>query len=514
LGKPGRLIICAESGVQIGTGHVMRCLALAQAWKRAGCAITFVVREGLPGIEERVRVEGISLRTLPKESRPSPDAFVHEVLGGDFAIAVLDGYSFGEREQQELSEAGIRVLTVDDYGHATGYPVRWVLNQNAYASQDMYARRTADTRLLLGPRYALLRNEFSPWMGWRRTIPGRAQKILITIGGSDPENASQQILGSLDLLEYENLDVVLLVGSGNPHAEALRRQLEGAPVPVRILGSVQDMPAWMAWADVAIAGAGVTSYELCYMGLPSLLLIVAENQRRIAERLSELGAAVNAGTTREFRRDVFAGHLRSLIESAERRESLSERARELVDGLGSQRVRAALVDRELKLREARNSDCELLFGWADDPVARAASFQSAAISWENHSLWFAERLRDTQSVIYIGENINGEAVGLVRFQLTDDRALLSVNVAPKFRRQGWGRELITFSTDSLIRTRSVRRVDAFVKPDNHRSVRLFEASGFRNVGKERVADQDAFLFTLPSGIVTGINQVRSPEQID
>jgi ribosomal protein S18 acetylase RimI-like enzyme len=92
-------------------------------------------------------------------------------------------------------------------------------------------------------------------------------------------------------------------------------------------------------------------------------------------------------------------------------------------------------------------------------------------------------------------------VGLVRFQLTDENALLSVNVAPKFRGQGWGRELITLSTHSLVRARSVRRVDAFVKPDNHRSVRLFEASGFRNAGKERVADQDAFLFTRRSAVV-------------
>ena len=140
MGKSGHLIICAECGVQIGTGHAMRCLALAQAWKRAGGTVTFVVREGLPGIEERIRVEGISLQTLPKESEPSPEAFVQAVLREGSPIAVLDGYSFGEREQQELSGAGIRVLTVDDYVHATGYPVRWVLNQNAYASPGLYPR--------------------------------------------------------------------------------------------------------------------------------------------------------------------------------------------------------------------------------------------------------------------------------------------------------------------------------------------------------------------------------------
>jgi UDP-2,4-diacetamido-2,4,6-trideoxy-beta-L-altropyranose hydrolase len=505
LEKPGHLIICAECGIQVGTGHVMRCVALAQAWKRAGGAVTFLMREGLAGLDERIRAEGILLETLPKEGGVSPEAFVRAVLRAGSPIAVLDGYSFGAREQAALSGAGIRVLTVDDYGHATDYPVRWVLNQNAYAAPEMYTRTNADSKLLLGPAYALLRDEFVPWLGWKRSIPDRARKILITIGGSDPDNASEQVFQSLEFLERKDLEVVLVVGSGNRHLEALQAASERCLVPVSIARRVQDMPALMAWADVAIAGAGVTSYELCYMGLPSLLLVVAENQRRIAERLSELGVAVNAGRSREFRGELFAEQLQALIESSERRGAMSHGARELVDGLGSERVRAALLDRELRLRFVRESDCRSLFEWADDPVVRAASLHSAAISWEDHSRWFAERLHDPHSVIYMGENAAGKAVGLVRFQIRGESAVLSVSVAPEFRGQSWGRELIAFSTRSLTRAFSVRRVDALVKPDNQASIRLFEASGFRRAGIERVADQDALLFTWVCGNGAHVN---------
>lgn len=497
MANPEHLVVCAECGVQVGTGHVMRCLALAQAWKRAGGAVTFLMPEGLNGIEARIRAEGFRLETLPQDRGSSAQVFIQAALGTGAPIVVLDGYGFGAPEQSMLSDVGVRVLTVDDYGHASDYPVRWVLNQNAYALAEMYTGTKA--RLLLGPDFALLRDEFLPWMGWKRRIPDRCGKLLITIGGSDPDNASEKILQSFNLVERKDLEIVLVVGGANPHLRDVQVAAERCPVPVRIVQSVQDMPALMAWADVAISGAGGTSYELCYMGLPSLLLIVAENQRRIAARLDQLGVAVNAGMSREFRPESFASVLTALLESRQRREAMSEGGRELVDGLGSERVRAALVDRELELRPARESDCRLLFAWAVDPIARAASFHSAEILWEDHARWFGERLRDRYSIIYIGENRAGEAVGLVRFQISGDRAVLSVNVAPAYRGEGWGRELIAFSIRKLVRTRPVGEIEAFVKPDNQASVRLFQTSGFRLAGKERVAGQDALLFIWESG---------------
>jgi UDP-2,4-diacetamido-2,4,6-trideoxy-beta-L-altropyranose hydrolase len=495
LEKPGQLVICAESGVQIGTGHVMRSLALAQAWKRAGGAVTFIVREGFSGIEDRIRAEGISVERLSAGSLPTSEAFVEAALRFGSSVVVLDGYGFGASDLNALSQAGIRVLIIDDYGHAGDYSAQWVLNQNSYAEPRMYPLTKADTRLLLGSSYAMLREEFLPWIGWERSIPQQATKILITIGGSDPENVSKKVLSSLEILRQSDLELVLVIGGGNPHSDELLGVVERCLLPVRVERSVQDMPRLMAWADVAIAGAGITSYELCYMGLPSLLLIVAENQRGIAERLSEIGAAANAGTSQEFCSESFASQLKTLIDSDDRRKAMSQHARKQVDGLGSERVRAALLDREVRLRPVCETDRRLLFEWVQDPVSRAASFHSAPITWEDHSRWFAERLHDPNSVIYIGENANHEQVGLVRFHIADESAVLSVNVAPEFRSKGWGKELIFFSTRMLARARSIKRIEALVKPANYASVSLFEASGFQQTLTKQIAGQTALLFT-------------------
>jgi len=488
-------MIAADCGFEVGTGHVMRCMALAQNWKRAGGSVTFLLPQGSEPLGQRISCRGFSLEVLDRIR--FFDLAVHRILTLQPHVAVLDGYGFGAQQLAALSEAGIRVLMLDDYGHASAYPVRWILNPNLHARPEFYPRRSHDTQLLLGPDYALLRKEFLPWIGWRRAIPDNARKILVTIGGSDPANLSLRILDSLAALAEQDFEVVFVIGGGNPHLNALPSALNSL-VPVRIIRDVSDMPALMAWADIAISGAGGTAWELCYMGLPSLLFVVAENQRLVASQLSELSAAVLAGEACDFDPRKFGQQLRHLINAPDLRRKMSDCGRKLVDGLGADRVRRVLVDRELRLRPARNTDCELLFSWANDAAVRSASFYPAPVLWQEHASWFAQKMNDPESVIYIGETNASEPVGQVRFQLEGDEAILSTMVAPSFRGAGWGKELVSFSIRTLVRSRPVRRVKAFVKPENRASVRLFGSAAFRRDGDDQVAGQAALRFAWDS----------------
>lgn len=498
LETPGQeLIIGADCGSRIGTGHVMRCLALAQVWKRAGGRVTFLIPEGSSAIEKRIRLEGCCLKSLANSS--FPQAVVDFLRRTTPGVIVLDGYGFRSREQSALSGASHQVLVIDDFGQSTEYPVRWILNQNPQARPDIYARRGIQTQLLLGSEYVLLRQEFRPWLSWKRTVPEYASKILITVGGSDPDNLSLRILESLSQLKDANLEVVLVAGGSNPYLRELQSRVDSSPTPVRMVTNTLDIPSLMAWADIAISGAGGTAYELCYMGLPALLFVIADNQKSIAESLSNASAAVNAGWARDFDALSFAGRLRQLIGSQSARHALSTRARELVDGLGADRVSAALVGRELRLRAFCKGDCQLLFSWANDPQVREASFHSDTISWQEHERWFLGKLRDPQTVIYIAENSANKQIGQVRFQLEADRATLSVSVAPEFRGAGWGKELITLAVRAMVRSRLVQRIDAFVKPGNRASIGLFESCGFRAEQGAEVAGQPAVLFVWMCG---------------
>jgi UDP-2,4-diacetamido-2,4,6-trideoxy-beta-L-altropyranose hydrolase len=494
--KRGILLVRADATVTSGTGHVMRCLALARSWQDAGGEVIFAMAQSTSAIRERLQSERINIVTLQAVAGSAED--LRQTSGAALSHhaewLVVDGYDYDAHYLSELQKVR-RLLMLDDNGAIDFYSADLVLNQNAHARAEMYARRATHTRLLLGPRYTLLRQEFTACRGWSRNVSALGSRVLLTIGGSDPKNLTPNILSALAGLTIDRLQIRVVVGGSAENCDVVEKTAEKFPGRVEVMSNVTNMADLMEWADLAIAGAGTTCWEMCLMGVPAVLVVVAENQRAIADHLASIGAAVNAGIAESLDCSSLAQITAELLRSQDRRLKMSQSARQLVDGLGSERVRAALVERELSLRLVCESDCRLLYEWAVDPVARVASFHSAAISWEGHTRWFRERMQDPQSIIYIGENAAGVPVGLVRFQIKGERAALSVNVAPEFRGKGWGRELIAFSTRTLAHARSVQKIDALVKPENRASVRLFEASGFRRTGKQRVADQDALLFT-------------------
>ena len=174
----------------MGTGHVMRGLALAQAWQDSGGHSVFVMAENTPSLERRLQEEGIEVERLAVDAGTAADAEATGSIAGSRNAdwIAVDGYQFGSAYQAAIKAAGFKLLFMDDNVHAAPYSADLVLNQNMYASRSPYAQREPSTQLLLGPRYAMLRREFRPWRNWQREIPPVGRKVLVTMGGSDPDN--------------------------------------------------------------------------------------------------------------------------------------------------------------------------------------------------------------------------------------------------------------------------------------------------------------------------------------
>ena len=348
--RQGTLLIRADASVSAGTGHVMRCLALAQAWRYSGGAVIFAMAKATNAIQERLRSEPV--RVIPIHAEPGSAGDLQRTIDAarnhKAEWLVMDGYHFSAHYVSELQNV-LPVLFMDDNGELESYSSALVLNQNAHARTEMYVKRAPHTRLLLGPRYALLRNEFTTYCNWMRETTERGFRVLITMGGSDPQNLTPRVLSVLAGISIADLLIRVVVGGSAENQSAIAKSAEKFPGRVEVMSNVANMAELMAWADLAVAGAGTTCWEMCLLGLPAILIVAAENQRFIAARLEEIGAAINAGPAESVNDASLAQMAAELLGNRKRRFQMSQSARQLVDGKGRERV--------LEMMQTRHTSC-------------------------------------------------------------------------------------------------------------------------------------------------------------
>lgn len=337
--RPSRtLLVRADASADTGTGHVMRCLALAQAWQDMGGDVEFVSCQMPEGLRRRLTEDNIAIQhfeALPG-SRFDVEETINLVHRFGAGWVVLDGYHFDTAYQERLKATGVRLVVIDDNAHLERYLADVLVNQNVHAARLRYSSEPY-TSLLLGPRYALLRREFLQWRNVQRDIPAIATRLLVTFGGSDPGNGTVLVLQALEQVGVL-LEVTVVLGAANPHEPTIRRLAAVSKHRVRIESNVTDMPRLMSWADAAVSAAGSTTLELAFMGVPAILLIVAENQLGLGKALDESGAAVNLGWARDVPPVLLAEEVERLILSPSKRGRMRVIGRSLVDGLGAQRV--------------------------------------------------------------------------------------------------------------------------------------------------------------------------------
>ena len=485
------LLIRADASTAIGTGHIMRTLALAQEWQSGGGVVTFAVAMLPESLRARLHDENCRIVEITAERGSGDDAA--QTCAAGAGLIVADGYVFDTAYQDTLRSTGARLLLLDDYGHAQHYSADFVLNQNVGADAARYANREPQTELLLGPRYFLLRREFTEFGSRSREI-APARKLLVTIGGSDPANVTRKVLDALEFFGTD-LQTRVIAGAANPHLDELRRAAQRFGDRVEILASVTDMPAQMAWADCAVSAAGGTCWELLFMGLPAALLTVIDNQRGIASALAAAGAAIDLGWHTDVDSRRIAEELRSLLTAPERLAAMSARGRELVDGEGAARVVMRLEGSRVRVRRVREQDCELLWHWANDPEVRARAFSTTPIPWTDHVTWFEKKIAFADCLLLVGIDAEDSPVGQVRFDSdAEGIGTIDISIDRSRRGEGFGLELLRAAL-RVARISGIRTARALVKPDNAPSLRLFAAAGFENVGGR---DAVEFRLALPT----------------
>ncbi len=496
---PQPLLIRADAGPGMGAGHVMRCLALAQAWRRLGGQPVFLGVMG-EGLARRLQAEGC--RLLP--ARPDARGGVAEILAActPGQWVVLDGYGFAQDWQAALRSAGRRVLVVDDQHHLAEYQPHVLLNQNIRADDIAY-NLPQDALLLAGTRYALIREEFAVRPRSPRE-PAAPRRIFVTLGGADVFGITPLVLRGLALVGQGGLDVRVAVGPEDPRLAEIRAlgrtlayAVEALPAP--------DMAEQMAWADLAVTAAGVTCWELACMGVPMAVLTVADNQGENAAGLSAAGAAVDLGQAGLATEAGLAEALGGLLADPARLVAMSAAGRGLVDGRGAHRaaeVMAALASERLDvagmLRPAEPGDCRSVWRLSNHPQVRANSFSQEAIPYGDHCRWFEKLLADPDRMLYIAD-VGGLVAGQVRYDRHGCAAELSFSVHPAFQGKGLGSGLLRRTLALACSRLGVAQARGLVLPGNEGSRRCFERAGFTSAGLEERDGRLCLRFTCHCG---------------
>jgi UDP-2,4-diacetamido-2,4,6-trideoxy-beta-L-altropyranose hydrolase len=401
---------------------------------------------------------------------------------------VVDHYGLDAQWERVLRPHAQQVAVIDDLANRP-HECNLLLDQNLCERERYIDWVPAECELVLGPRYALLREEYSQ----HRRVAARAvkamERVFIFFGGSDPCNLTGIALEALSHPRLRHLRVDVVVGANNPHFERLRRQAE-ARVGTAVHGPRKHLADLMVAADLAIGAAGTTTWERMCLGLPSIVVSIAENQRPIAESLAQDGLIQYVGTTAE----VGVAELIAAVErAADGGQDLSQqslRGRLMVDGLGAMRVAEcmdATKTEELQLRAAGPQDAELFFGWVNDRQVRLQSLNTAAIPWVGHRDWFDAKIKDSRSQLFVLE-AKGLPVGQIRFDNIGAEVRINYSVDALFRGRGWGRRLVALGMRQLSEQgRVIFRAE--VKASNRASRATFVRLGFQELAPEERRDE-------------------------
>ena len=479
---PNRLaFLRADASKALGGGHIFRCLTLADALAANGWRCTFVCKAGT---REAVPALGRSRHTIVDLRSSDESDFLKALLSSGADLLVVDHYGLDARLEAACRPWARRIMVLDD-GTGRRHDCDILLDQNLGARNcDYHGLVPAHCCLLTGPSYALLRPQFLRARRKalaRRATDEPARRLLISLGATDPMNITTSVVAAAASLPLE-IDVVLSTGS--EQKQAVQDISAHTGLKVQLHADVDDMSALMTSADLAVGAAGSTSWERCCLGLPSLLLVLADNQRRVAESLSLSGAAKIIGAVQQFSTSEMLARLQELAANNTKRHAMAVRAASICDGRGTQRVLLALLHptsvrdgKAITLRLATNEDESTILEWQRHSMTRRYARNPLIPTPKEHHLWMSDRLSDIDSFFTIIE-CEGKPSGVLRLDRrgTESQSYeVSILVAPEQYRQGIGNGVLAIAQQLLPNAELV----AEVLPQNEASMKLFTAAGYQ-----------------------------------
>jgi len=511
-------LIRADASREIGFGHIMRCLALARALQKMDIQCVFIVRNILDSLKHLITSQGHTFILLPKDNtttqisekgkhaawlgaseREDAETVVSALSQtvqrlGQPSLIICDHYGIGQIWETLIADSfSAPILVIDDLSNRF-HQCQILLDATfGKTSKDYKALVPSDCQLLVGSEYALLRPEFFKLR--KATLSRRdnnfsdnkpVELIVISMGGTDNDNASLQILKALEALPPPQVfNIEILIGKDCAHLSTLNKYAAQSSLNVVVHAGVDCVADFYGRADLCIGAAGSSTWERCSLGLPTINITIAENQETISQNLSRRGFVANGGNIQSISPKKFATNLLSpVITSNTKRKSLSEMSRKICDGQGISRVILALNSRSIKqakivsLRLANTDDIQLVYDWQNLPETRKYANNPTPPEWNQHLIWMQKKLIQSHNHFYIIQ-CDGVDAGVVRLDLDinedqSDKHVISIFIAPIYFGYGVASAALSIISD----IHCDKKVWAQIHADNKASISLFSRAGY------------------------------------
>ena len=510
------VVFRVDASNQIGSGHVMRCLTLAQALCERDATCTFICRELDGNLIWLIKERGFSVYTLPSYENgytANDDDVSHAGwLGCDWQTdasetqlylgtlkpdwLIVDHYAIDGRWEEALKSVYNKLLVIDDLADRN-HICDVLLDQNLVEGmEDRYTSLVSShVVLLLGPDYALLQYKYSLFHDKIQPKSKSISRILVYFGGRNATNITAQTISAFLQLDRSDIGLDIVLSDHPEDADTVFAEI-ASHENIKIHQRQHSLAELLLESDLAIGAGGVTNWERICLGVPTIVITIADNQIPMAQKLhlenliQWLGTEADVGE--DLIRDSIAEFIKCGINELWVRKCLAT-----VDGKGVSRVIDHLAREEPQFfcRSAKTCDEQLLLEWANDPITRSSSFSATEIGIEEHHAWFSECLRNTYySRIFIVETPKTNPIGTVRFNKHESEWEVHFALAPEYRGKGYGKEMVKSGINSLRRELGGVTIVGQVKQDNIQSIHIFTSLGFIQLLQKDAPQEKTIVF--------------------
>lgn len=335
------IFIRTDASVSIGTGHVVRCMTLADELRGKGAEVSFICRKETGNLIGFIKEKGYRVYPLPADIDLLTDRdLTHKILQKQQELTdwlIIDHYGIEASWESSMREYVKKILIIDDLADRQ-HDCDLLLDQNYSSVMKRYQGLVPEHCIqLIGPEYALLRPQFREARENLKKESGEVKKILVFMGGADPANETCKVLRALKMLNRPDIAIDVVIGTPNPFKNEIENIAQQMPHTASYF-NVNNMSELMTSADIGIGASGTSTWERCCTGLPSIVMVLADNQKDIAEELEKEGVVVTLGWHEDVIEKGVKEAIEVLLNNPGRMKVMSLKSMELVDGQGTKRI--------------------------------------------------------------------------------------------------------------------------------------------------------------------------------